>query len=428
MAQTKDLLDGTYQLRREIARTPNSVVYEAEHLVTRVRVAVKTLTRTAPPPAAARLVREARILGALRHPGVVAVYDAGTCPSHGPYLVLELIEGRSLDGILLARQVLPLGQAVAVVMQLCDALRAVHHHGVVHRDVKPSNLLIERTRAGDRVKLIDFGIAKLSNEPQDAPDKISQLGELLGTIAYMAPEQLIAGAPADARADIYGVGVVLFECLAGEPPYRGTTTDIISSMLEGTLPPAIRTRRDDVSLELEAAVRKALELDPNKRFSTIAELAYACMSAVGGQLPAIDLLDAREPQAAKPTLTAASPVADDAANRRRFARAPYVTPVRVVTPGGGTCDGRTEDLSEGGLLMVTDSGGDDASHVRIRLPLPLSGRVVELEASTKWVRSRRAQRAVGVEFRAAPNDVLAEIRKYVALMTGGAPAAPRIAG
>jgi len=214
-AQVGDVLDGRYTLRRQIARGGQGAVLEGEHRVTQARVAVKTLIRPAleMAEAHARLILEARILGAVRHPGLVAIHDAGTCEKHGPYLVLEMIEGRPLDGILLTRRKLPVGQAVAIARQLCDALSEVHHHGIVHRDVKPANLLIEATRGSDRVQLIDFGIATMGagERPAEASSKLTKAGEILGTIEYMAPEQLMTTGPVDGRADVYAVGVVLYE-------------------------------------------------------------------------------------------------------------------------------------------------------------------------------------------------------------------------
>jgi serine/threonine protein kinase len=420
-AQVGDVLDGRYTLRRQIARGGQGAVLEGEHRVTQARVAVKTLIRPAleMEEAHARLILEARILGAVRHPGLVVIHDAGTCDKHGPYLVLEMIEGRPLDGILLTRRKLPVGQAVAIVRQLCDALSEVHHHRIVHRDVKPANLLIEATRGGDRVQLIDFGIATMGDHVAHVSSKLTKAGEILGTIEYMAPEQLMTTGPVDARADVYAVGALLYECLAGELPYVGPATVVMANMIAGTKPVPIRTKRDDVPRALEIVIGKALEIDPNRRYTSTAELARACVASFAQPVPEIDLLKVRdEAQAGQPAPGAAPSLTDTASRRRQFKRAPYVAPVRVLMDKGATADGRTEDISEGGLLMVMDGNCGDGQRVRVRLVIPVSGRVVELEGTTKWIIRGRAQRAVGLEFIGMPEDVRGAIRSYVTLMTG----------
>ncbi|HEX7479009.1 MAG TPA: serine/threonine-protein kinase [Polyangiales bacterium] len=433
-AKVDSVLDRRYKLRREIARGGHGAVFEAEHHVTQARVAIKTLARPALglPGAHARLFREARFLGALRHPNLIAVYDAGLCATHGPYLVLEMIEGRPLDGVLLTRRTLPVAQAVSLTLQLCDALGEAHRHGIIHRDIKPSNLLIARRSVGDRLELIDFGIAKLISEEDEAADKLTKAGELIGTAEYMAPEQLMASAPVDARSDVYAAGVVLYECLTGEVPYAGPPTAVITNMLAGARPFAQHPRRDEIPLALQDVVKKALEIDPAKRFTSAAELARACAAALPESVPVLDLLEAREQRSSGASHGASHPPgpstpapAATASHRRQYTRAPYITPVRVLV-GQSISDGRTEDLSEGGVLMVTEGAVPDGERVTLRLPMPVSGRVVELQATTKWIKTGRNGRAIGAEFIDAPQDVRSEIRSYVALMTGANQPPPRV--
>lgn len=426
-------VDGRYKLRREIARGGHGLVYEADHLVTGMRVAIKLLIPSgrSNPQTAARLLREARILGAVRHTYVVAVQDAGVCPMHGPYVVLEMIEGRSLDGILLTRHRLSVGQTVAVALQLCAALGEVHRRGILHRDVKPGNVLISRTPLGDQVELIDFGIATFAatdaaadgGEPK--PEKLTRDGQVLGTVEYMAPEQLMAEGPIDARADLYSVGAMLYECLTGEVPYTGTLAQIIASVMSGTRPTPIGQRRTDVPVKLENVIRRALKGDRAERFASSAELAEACSDAIGGNVPPIALLDVQDDRAqVPPKASDALPPSGDV-RRRQFPRVPYVAPVRVVVRGGTSYDGHCEDISEGGLLVITDYGNPHDQAVTVHLPLPMSGRVVTLEALAKWVKTRRGQHATGVEFMAAPDEALAEIRAYAQLMGGKPQSHPR---
>jgi hypothetical protein len=298
---------------------------------------------------------------------------------------------------------------------------------VIHRDVKTANLLVAHGTGGDHVTLIDFGIGKVVSIESNAVKKITQGGELIGTIEYMAPEQIASTSPIDARADIYSAGVIIYECLTGEVPYTGTPTAVIANIFAAAPLPSIRAHRRDVPLALEAVVRQACEIDPNRRFASAMELGRACAAALGSPIPMLSLLDAariREdaPAVAHPEAVHTGAVRSEQNLRRQYTRAPYVTPVRVLM-GTRTTDGRTEDLSEGGALIITDVACADGERVKIRLPLPLSGRVVEIEAVARWTKTRRNQGAVGAEFVGAPEDVRAEIRAYVALMTDAAAAA-----
>jgi serine/threonine-protein kinase len=421
VAAPESIVDERYVVRREIACGGVGCVFEAEHVITRAKVALKTLTRPALDHRTAhtRLMREARVLGALRHPNIVLVQDAGFCDKHGPFIALEMIDGRPLDGILVARRTLGVGQAIAMLVQLCDALGAVHSREIVHRDIKPANILISRTSVGDAVELIDFGVASVGKDDDVVEEKLTKMGEILGTVEYMSPEQLMASAPVSASTDVYAAGIVLYECLAGDVPFSGSPTAIIAGMLQGQRPPSLRAVRADVPLELDAVIQRALEVDPEKRYRSARELAQACVAAIGGSAPSLDLLeverDKDQPFAHAPGASPPDDVPDP--RRRQFVRAPYVTPVRILLPNGLTRDGRTEDISEGGVLIVTDNECARDQRVKVRLPLPSTGRVVTVDAVTRWIKTGRNRRAVGVEFQDPPEDLRAEIRDYVALMT-----------
>lgn len=440
MSSTRDLVepspgsivDRRYLLRREIARGGIGVVFEAEHLVTRAKVALKTLARPALDhlPSHARLMREARILGMIRHPRVVYVQDAGHCPTHGPYMGLEMIDGRPLDGLLATRSVLDIGQAVALVTQVCDALDVVHARSIVHRDIKPANILISHTPIGDQIELIDFGVASIGREDDVIETKLTKAGELLGTVEYMAPEQLMGTAPVGPQADVYACGVVLYECITGDVPFNGSPTAIISSLLARERPKSLRRTRSDVPLELEAVVMKALEVDVSKRFTSVREMSAAILHAVGGVVPELRLLDVCGDKVehragdniARPgrdTVLETVTAADEPGRRRKFARAPYVAPVRVVGGGGRVLDGRIEDISEGGVLLVSTSGWEPESRVKLRFPLPSSGRVHDFEGIVKWSKSRRMHFAVGIEFVGVGDAIREDIRAYVAALGGG---------
>jgi serine/threonine-protein kinase len=406
-AAPSSTVDRRYVVKREIARGGMGIVFEAEHTMLRAPVALKTLTSEALdwPLVHARLMREARALSIVRHPGVAAVLDAGTCAAHGPYLALEMIEGRSLESFVVARQRLDVESVVHVASQLGATVSFVHDRGVVHRDLKPGNVLVcrEPARQGDVLKLLDFGIAVVPGDEDVIDRKLTHSGEVLGTVEYMAPEQLLDGALPTKASDIYALGVLLYECLTGDVPFPGTPTQVMTTLLAGKPVPSIRQRRPDVPPALEAAILRALSRDPAARYPRADALAAAVAAAVPRLVRPLSLLD--------------MPAEPDPSTRRQYARAPFVTPVRIVA-SNGPADGRTEDVSEGGLLVVTNALVKEGERVSVRLPLPGAGRVVVIEAIARWARTRRGQKAIGIAFTNLPDDARADIRTYVALMTG----------
>ncbi|HEX3346123.1 MAG TPA: serine/threonine-protein kinase, partial [Polyangiaceae bacterium] len=241
-----DVVDTRYELRRLIARGGMSLVFEAHHKFTRRAVALKLLPEElrGKRDIRGRLLREAYALTAVRHPGFVEVLDAGVCGEHGPYVVLEMLEGRTLDGILAARRRLPVADTVQVARQVCEAVAHANARGVVHRDVKPSNVFVARSEIGEEtVKLIDLGVAAVAEERLEENDrKLTQAHEVVGTPEYMAPEQLW-GREIDARTDVYAIGMSLFECLTGEVPYVGSYPDVLVQVAKATEPPSVRDAR-----------------------------------------------------------------------------------------------------------------------------------------------------------------------------------------
>jgi serine/threonine-protein kinase len=230
MSSPGSLLAGRYRLESRIAAGGVGEVWRAEDLVLARPVAVKLLQPgyASHPQTLARFRAEARHAGSLTHPGIAQVYDYGESgPAGAPYLVLELVDGPSLAGSLAAG---PLGGAAAmdVVAQVAAGLAAAHAAGLVHRDVKPANLLMGRDGL---VKITDFGIAHAAGS---AP--ITQVGTLVGTPAYLAPERA-AGQPATPASDLYSLGIVAFECLTGTLPFHGTPLEIASASRLQPLPP-----------------------------------------------------------------------------------------------------------------------------------------------------------------------------------------------
>ncbi|MGH7269030.1 MAG: serine/threonine-protein kinase, partial [Polyangiaceae bacterium] len=260
------------------------LVFEAHHVFTRRVVALKLLPdeMREREEARSRLLREAHALTAVRHPGFVEALDAGVCPTYGPYLVLEMLEGRTLDGILAARQRLSIEDTVQIGRQVCDAIAHAHAHGVIHRDLKPSNVFVSRNEIGEeKVKLLDLGVAAVAEETLTNHDrKLTAAHEVLGTPEYMAPEQLW-GREIDARTDVYSIGMSLYECLTGEVPYAGSYPDVLVQVSNASGPPTVRDRRPDVPAALALVIENALEKDAGARFQSTMELGRALLAASG---------------------------------------------------------------------------------------------------------------------------------------------------
>ncbi len=405
------LVDRRYELRREIARGGIAAVFEAEHRYTRRAVAVKLLHETSPRyrDDHARLLREAQALTLARHPNVVHALDAGETESGVPYLVLELLEGRTLGGMLVVRRRLAPSEVAWLGRELCAALAAVHARGILHRDLKPGNVFVARDETGREVtKLFDFGIAQI---PAVAPENAA-VHTLLGTPEYVAPEQLLMRPQIDHRCDLYALGVTLYQCLSGTVPFEGDFADVLLKVKTEPVP-SLAELAPEAPADLCAVVEKALAIDPEDRHPT-AEAFGEALAAVARPLPAPGSLlglrvGSRPPGspgvALRPTVVPAQ--------RRRFARAPYVTPVRIYCKDAPPLDGRSEDISVGGILVLVPRAFRDNERIQIRFALPLTGQVIVVPARGRWVKSSRDAEAVGFEFVALPPDVKALLERFV---------------
>jgi serine/threonine-protein kinase len=261
------VLGGRYQLVEPLARGGMASVWIAEDPVLSRKVAVKILRDdlAADPDTRARFRYEAIAAARLNHPNVVATYDTGDDEGTA-YIVMELVDGPTVRELLRADGPLPVREALRIGIQVADALEAAHRAGLVHRDVKPPNVLVPR--AGP-VKVTDFGIAKAVGEHD-----LTRTGTVMGTARYLAPEQ-VNGKPADARTDVYALGLLLYEMLVGKPPFGGDT-DVATAMARlTTSAPPIRAQRPDVPIELDDLVHQCLARDPARRFASAADVRAA---------------------------------------------------------------------------------------------------------------------------------------------------------
>ena len=220
---------------------------------------------------AERFRREARSAAKLAHPNIVAIHDTGVAPSDGegivPYIVMEYVEGRSLHDIIQQQGPLAIDDVERIAHSILAGLAHAHDRGLIHRDIKPANILFDSRT--DSVKIVDFGIAKGADD-----SRVTSTSSLIGTASYMSPEQL-SGRSATAASDLYSVGCLLYCCLAGEPPFRGDGAMAIAMHHVNDPAPPLSLRRPDVPAGLGAAVMRALEKEPDRRFASAREMDRA---------------------------------------------------------------------------------------------------------------------------------------------------------
>ncbi|HSC88254.1 MAG TPA: serine/threonine-protein kinase [Polyangiaceae bacterium] len=289
------VLGGAYRILRRLDEGGMGTVFAAEHVRLKRPVAVKVMAAhlAEDESALARFSREAEIISQLHHPHVVQVLDFDTTEDGKPYLVMELLQGRSLDQVLARHRKLAIGAALRVAIQAASALSAAHSAGIVHRDLKPANIFLVDT--GDQlfVKLLDFGISKRSHEEQvPGGRKLTGEFDILGTPDYMAPEQALGRTAAvDHRGDQYALGVILYEMLTGQVPF---TADDVMELLQRVIrdsPVAPSALREELPRAVDGIVLRAMAKLPEERFSSIAEFAEALEIAAAentlGVVPAL---------------------------------------------------------------------------------------------------------------------------------------------
>jgi len=265
------LLDGKYRVEGVVGSGGMGVVYEGRHKLIDRRVAIKFL---APETCGSsevrqRFINEARIAAALGHKNIVAVLDMGETSEDVPYIVMEHLEGDSLGELLEREERLSVDRAVDITMQVLDGLHAVHSEGIIHRDLKPENIFLALQSGGEEiVKLLDFGISRLSTAQMDQTSRLTEAGKVYGTPYYVSPEQAEGRLDVDHRADLYSVGIILYEMTTGRLPFRSTSYATLMVDIITKPPPDPRDHLPELPVDLVAVINQALSKSPSMRFES----------------------------------------------------------------------------------------------------------------------------------------------------------------
>ncbi|HTV18222.1 MAG TPA: protein kinase [Polyangiaceae bacterium] len=287
------VIDNRYIVESLIARGGMGIVYRCRHKLIDRRFAVKIIRSTMAhlPDAPRRFLMEAKAASSIGNEHIIDVVDYGTLADGSAYLVMELLEGVPLSDVIAKHETLPVGRITAIAAQMCEGLRAAHDAGIVHRDLKPENIFLTNRKAADFVKILDFGIAKMarSGEP------LTKKGLIVGTPHYMSPEQA-AGAPVDARGDIYSLGVILYELATGRVPFDAAHYMAVLAKHMTEAPPPFETLSLQVKLpsDFESIVLRCLAKRPEQRYQTMtdvmAELEKLAIRLRSPSRPSIDVM------------------------------------------------------------------------------------------------------------------------------------------
>jgi serine/threonine protein kinase len=268
-----DTIAGRYRLQRQLGEGGMATVWLAVHAITNKLVALKIMRAPLAGDASsrARFLREARAASTVRHANVVEIHDVVETEDAVPVMVMEYLDGETLEARL-ASGPFALRELVAIMLPVCSALGAAHAAGVVHRDLKPANIFLARAQAGDArpgpvVKVLDFGLARLTSDQK----KLTTTGTVVGTPRYMAPEQLFGERDIDARADIWSLGVILFECVTGHRPHTGDTPGQMVKAFSQRQIERIEDARPELPADLKTLIGRMLIIERDQRMSAIRE-------------------------------------------------------------------------------------------------------------------------------------------------------------
>jgi hypothetical protein len=273
--QVGDLVAGKYRVDRVLGEGGMGVVVAATHEQLDERVALKFLRPAVAtnPEIVQRFVREARAAVKVQSEHVARVLDVGTIESGTPYMVMEYLDGQDLAQAIAARGPLPVSETITYVLQACEAVAEAHSLGIVHRDLKPANLFLARRASGRPiVKVLDFGISKVTSDTGDDP-ALTKAAAMMGSPSYMSPEQMVAAGSVDVRTDVWALGVVLYELLTGKLPFVAPTMpELVGKILQSGYVP-VADLRPDVPPGLQATIDRCLQKERAQRHANIADLA-----------------------------------------------------------------------------------------------------------------------------------------------------------
>jgi len=279
--QEGQILAGKFRVDRVLGVGGMGIVVAAHHLELDDRVAIKFLLpeTLGNPEAVLRFAREARAAVRIKSEHVARVSDVGKLENGAPYMVMEYLKGSDLSGWLSEHGPLPIDQAIDFTLQASEAIAEAHSLGIVHRDLKPANLfLIRRPDGGLSIKVLDFGISKTTSLTGSGGEgSMTKTSTLLGSPLYMSPEQIRSSKEVDARADIWALGVILYELVTGSAPFGGEHLAELIYQIVSVPPPPMRNRRPDIPEGLERVIVRALEKNREDRFASIAEMAAALL-------------------------------------------------------------------------------------------------------------------------------------------------------
>jgi serine/threonine-protein kinase len=370
---------GSYRIIGKIGEGGMGAVFVAEHTLIGRQAAIKVLQREMShrQDLVTRFFNEARAATAVKHPGIVEIYDFGYHTDGSAYIVMEYLEGETLAARLRRTGPLPAARAAALGRQVAGALGAAHTRGIIHRDLKPDNIFIVRDpdiADGERTKILDFGIAKLAAGDQARSSK-TRTGEVMGTPAYMSPEQSKGAGHVDARTDLYALGCILFEMVCGRPPFVAEGGgEVMAQHIYAPVPAPSSIA--PVTPQLEQFLLRALAKDPAQRFQSAEEMSAALQMAVPlGSFPQANApfrAPSHGPHAPVPaqqtTLSAANSTRIAAASRKRGWLAPLVAVVGLA--GGATAVAISQRGAGSASTAKAPEAASPVPEAHVRAPLP----------------------------------------------------------
>jgi serine/threonine-protein kinase len=284
-------LAGKYLVEKLIKRGGMGAVYQGKHVLMDKTVAIKVLrpALAVDDDVVARFSREAKAASRISHPHAVSVTDFGESENGIVFLVMEYLNGRTLKEVIRSEGAMPLARVVEIIRQVTGALDAAHGQGVVHRDLKSDNIMVSQTNGGDWAKVLDFGLANIQ-QPASAKDAdLAAPNLVIGTPQYMSPEQCSQTQPLDGVSDIYSLGVIIYEMLAGRVPFTGESPTMIMMQHVQDPPPSVLATRPDLPTAVDEVITRALAKHPADRFQTAGELFAALSTAAGAGVGAAPL-------------------------------------------------------------------------------------------------------------------------------------------